>query len=244
MKSRFQARFYWLRGRDLNPRPLGYEPNELPDCSTPRSHYARKPRGRQPAFSAVRLPRANPRFTAAGLRGVRRQSPFDRDAFLKIVRNSSRPHIPLSAAHERTLSSHSPPRTSAARLAQTGRLRHLAVVPVVVALARVRVVRRRAVVLAQQVHAEVAVEIPPHGVDVVRVVLRVVVLDEERRPLDTVVVPLAALERAHPREPHLAEARGTQRLQPLLRDRALLGTRVLLDDRHQQPALVGLQLLV
>ncbi len=26
----------WLRERDLNPRPLGYEPNELPDCSTPR----------------------------------------------------------------------------------------------------------------------------------------------------------------------------------------------------------------
>src|SRR5437660_10081944 len=29
--------FYgWLRGVDLNHRPLGYEPNELPDCSTPR----------------------------------------------------------------------------------------------------------------------------------------------------------------------------------------------------------------
>jgi hypothetical protein len=26
----------WLRGTDLNCRPLGYEPNELPDCSTPR----------------------------------------------------------------------------------------------------------------------------------------------------------------------------------------------------------------
>ncbi len=34
----------WLRGLDLNQRPLGYEPNELPDCSTPRlilSRYER-----------------------------------------------------------------------------------------------------------------------------------------------------------------------------------------------------------
>jgi hypothetical protein len=28
--------FLWLRGLDLNQRPLGYEPNELPGCSTPR----------------------------------------------------------------------------------------------------------------------------------------------------------------------------------------------------------------
>src|SRR5438445_7822548 len=26
----------WLRGLDLNQRPLGYEPNELPGCATPR----------------------------------------------------------------------------------------------------------------------------------------------------------------------------------------------------------------
>src|SRR5918999_5231775 len=30
------ARAFWLQGRDLNPRPPGYEPGELPDCSTPR----------------------------------------------------------------------------------------------------------------------------------------------------------------------------------------------------------------
>src|SRR6202012_4393367 len=28
----------WLRGPDLNRRPSGYEPDELPGCSTPRSN--------------------------------------------------------------------------------------------------------------------------------------------------------------------------------------------------------------
>src|SRR5438046_5458436 len=36
-----QERKNWLRGRDLNPRPSGYEPDELPGCSTPRLY--RKP---------------------------------------------------------------------------------------------------------------------------------------------------------------------------------------------------------
>ena len=32
----------WLREEDLNLWPLGYEPNELPNCSTPRYNYINK----------------------------------------------------------------------------------------------------------------------------------------------------------------------------------------------------------
>ena len=30
----------WVQGADLNHRPPGYEPDELPDCSTPRRQIA------------------------------------------------------------------------------------------------------------------------------------------------------------------------------------------------------------
>ncbi|MDB6035677.1 MAG: putative phage replication protein [Verrucomicrobiales bacterium] len=46
----------WLRGWDLNPRPSGYEPDELPGCSTPRSgrpQYFPQRRFRQDLFEKI-----------------------------------------------------------------------------------------------------------------------------------------------------------------------------------------------
>ena len=58
IKGRHSAR-NWLRGRDLNPRPSGYEPDELPGCSTPRVHdtgmsIVRKPKQLILAISDLR----------------------------------------------------------------------------------------------------------------------------------------------------------------------------------------------
>ena len=46
---------YWLRGQDLNLRPSGYEPDELPGCSTPRHQgYGLFWSGRDACFSFLR----------------------------------------------------------------------------------------------------------------------------------------------------------------------------------------------
>ena len=55
---------FWLRGVDLNHRPLGYEPNELPDCSTP--HF----------YPSV-TPHVRSNFTVTRVRVPRRSRPHD-----------------------------------------------------------------------------------------------------------------------------------------------------------------------
>src|SRR3954471_13775802 len=52
-----------LRGQDLNLRPLGYEPNELPDCSTPRQLCPRLP-GEAESDPAIKTREGQPAFPA------------------------------------------------------------------------------------------------------------------------------------------------------------------------------------
>src|ERR1700722_16393661 len=66
------------RGRDLNPRPSGYEPDELPDCSTPRRRHRRYHRG--PVS----------RQRAGRLRSRRRRHPGHADPVVDVVLGEDR----------------------------------------------------------------------------------------------------------------------------------------------------------
>jgi hypothetical protein len=81
----------------------------------------------------------------------------------------------------------------------------------------------------EKVFAPVTVEITPHAVNVIGVVLRVVVLDQKRGALHTVIVAFAFLQAAHPSEFDLIEAGMADFVQPLARLCARLRTQIFLD---------------
>ena len=62
--------------------------------------------------------------------------------------------------------------------------------------------------LLQQVTSKVVVEVSPDGVDMVRIVLGVVILEQERGSMDPVVMALTALSGACPSKTDFAAARG------------------------------------
>ena len=97
--------------------------------------------------------------------------------------------------------------------------------------------------LRQQVFAPVAVEVTPHAVNVIGVVLRVIVLDQKRAALHAVVVAFAFLQAAHPGEFDLVEARLADFVQPLACLRLWLRAKILLDQGQQLPCWSWLSLL-
>ena len=63
--------FDWLRGLDLNQRPLGYEPNELPGCSTPHLHLIKSMKVGQRLTSAAVAPDSGAAYAIlAGFAGL------------------------------------------------------------------------------------------------------------------------------------------------------------------------------
>jgi hypothetical protein len=98
-------------------------------------------------------------------------------------------------------------------------------------------VRHGREVLAQEVAAEVAVVVAPHRVDVVAVVLRVVVLEHERRALYLVEVGLTRLAGPGPGERDLVDAGGSDLAHPIRRDVGGHHVRVALEQLRQQVAL-------
>src|SRR5437899_4649072 len=71
----------------------------------------------------------------------------------------------------------------------------------------ISVVGARGVVRAQRVQSKIVVEVAPDGVDVVCVILRIVVLDDERRALNPVVVWLPRRAASGPGKVNLPQAR-------------------------------------
>ena len=105
-------------------------------------------------------------------------------------------------------------------------------------------VRGVPVVFSQQVFAPVAVEVAPHAVNVIGVVLGVVVLEQKRAALHAVVVAFAFLQAAHPCEFDLVKACLADFVQPLVRLRSRLRAQVLLDESEQRALLIFAELAI
>src|SRR5437870_654536 len=91
-------------------------------------------------------------------------------------------------------------------------------------------VRHLIVMLAEQVLAEIVLQVPPGRVDVVCVVLGVVVFHQEGRALHAIVMAFAGLEAARPGEIKILRPGFFNFLQVLVRDLRAIAVNILLDE--------------
>ena len=86
------------------------------------------------------------------------------------------------------------------------------------------------IVLPQQVASEVPIEVAPHRMDMIAAILGRVVLDEELRALDAVVVLPSALRRSGPPEANALDAAFVHAHHARFGERRLECVRVDLDE--------------
>jgi hypothetical protein len=139
LKSAIRNRKGWLRGRDLNPRPLGYEPNELPDCSTPRQGQtipqkspisARSPETQR---FQIRNRKSEIRNSLVGLGRV--ELPTSRLSGVRSNQLSYRPPVSLAPLTQKRATLHFGVRSVITVDAPEGRVASVAKMPAIYALA-------------------------------------------------------------------------------------------------------------
>jgi len=94
-------------------------------------------------------------------------------------------------------------------------------------------VRASQVMRAERIQTEIMIEVAPDSMDVIRIVLCIVVLDHECRPLDAIVVRLAGLTAAGPCEVDVLEPRSSQFRELLVSEFLPQAVRVFLDQVGQ-----------
>src|SRR5580698_1887051 len=93
--------FHWLRGLDLNQRPLGYEPNELPDCSTP--HLDSSNHSGQGQTTRLRMRRHKDPGRFALARATGKALAGEGNDFIALLPNKFKPGRPYAGGRTTTL---------------------------------------------------------------------------------------------------------------------------------------------
>src|SRR6266404_1728845 len=98
------------------------------------------------------------------------------------------------------------------------------------------------VVPRQQVGAKIRMEIPPDRMNVIGVILNVVVFDQERRPLNPIVMRLTLFEPTGPGQENTSQASRADSVQSRCRDIRCVPQGIFTQKSHQNVLLLLTQL--